>query len=222
MDNPPYEICLTDDGSRTVRRLADQVTYHSMRGALQGSLHVYFHAGLSHLTDEAKDITIFEVGFGTGLNALLSYRFALKHQIKITYHSIEKHKLPESVYSQLRYPELLSINPAVFEEFHDQPAGKYREYGRFFDLIIHEHDIFSHRHDAEYDVVFFDAFGPGADPEIWQDDVLHELYKSMRSGSCLVTFCAQGEFKRRLKALNFFVEGLAGPPGKREMTRAWK
>lgn len=217
---PKYEIVRTTDGSDTVQLIGTGVTFHSKHGAIQESNHVFIANGLSAFGD-GTDVSIFEMGFGTGLNAFLSYEYALRHNLSIHYTSIESTPLPSSITSQLNYPELLGDSTTIWSKLHEYPNLKTQLHPNFY-LEKHQVSIEEYVHGHGYDLIFFDAFGPGHQPTLWQDEVLSPLYESLKQGGMLVTFCAQGAFKRTLRRLGFEVEALPGPPGKREMTRAIK
>lgn len=219
--NSPYEIVRTADGSDTVRYIPDDVTFHSVHGAIQESLHVFIKHGLEALPKTKKSIHIFEMGLGTGLNALLALQFGQEHQLVIKYTAVEKFPLPSAITNNLNYSETLNISKEVLQKIHQEDSKSQNLDDRFI-LDRHETDIVNYHHQATYDLVFFDAFGPGHQPTLWQKSILDSFYHHMNTGGFLVTFCAQGAFKRTLKEIGFEVEALPGPPGKREMTRAIK
>jgi len=219
---PKFELIHTDDGSHTVRDTELGVTYHSTHGAITESTHVFIQHGLEYISQDLRPLRILEVGFGTGLNALLAYLFAEEHKYQIEYTALEPFPLPDSVTSRLNYADILE-KPAladVFSSMHHQPAGEIKTYGRHLKLSVLSVDLDRHVSATPYNLVFFDAFGPSAAPELWSLPALTTLKALLSGGAVLVTFCAQGQFKRNLKSLGFKVQSLPGPPGKREMTRA--
>jgi len=216
------EIRQTKDGSNTLYVPALNEHYHSVHGAWQESQHVFIKHGLEHVLAAKKDLKILEVGFGTGLNAILTFPFALARQAVIQYDTLEKFPLTEDVIAQLQYQKLI-LNPELYEVFlqmHSAPWNTPVELIPQFTLQkMHETLEAFAPPAAYYDVVYFDAFAPDKQPELWTDQLFAKLCKATRPGGVLVTYCAKGAFKRSLRAAGFAVEALPGPPGKREMTR---
>lgn len=219
------EIRQTKDGSNTLYVPALDEHYHSVHGALQESQHVFIKHGLEHVLQFRKDIKILEVGFGTGLNAILTYPFALAQKAFVQYDTLEKHPLQENVVEQLHFDNVI-LNPElqdVFRLMHKAPWNEPVDLIPYFTLQkIHETLEEFVAPQAYYDLIYFDAFAPEKQPELWSDEMFRKLYKATRPGGVLVTYCAKGSFKRSLKAAGFEVEALPGPPGKREMTRGLK
>lgn len=221
--NPSYEILVTEDESHTVRWIEGDVTFHSRHGAIQESQHVFIKYGLDALVKNGLNgITVFEMGFGTGLNALLAWKVAQQEKIHIDYQTIEQHFLPESIWGGLNHAAKLQIAPHLVSFMHSAPSNQSVNVDHHFSLKKYEEDIEHFTHSTSYDIIFYDAFGPGCHPEHWESKILSTLFATLRPGGFLITFCAQGAFKRSLKEVGFKVEPLPGPPGKREMTRAWK
>ncbi|WP_439881081.1 tRNA (5-methylaminomethyl-2-thiouridine)(34)-methyltransferase MnmD [Pontibacter sp. MBLB2868] len=219
------EIRQTKDGSNTLYVPELNEHYHSVHGALQESLHVFIKHGLENVLQNKKDIKILEVGFGTGLNAILTYPFALAKKAFIQYDTLEKFPLDKKVIMQLCFDKAI-LNPElyeVFQQMHNAPWNEPVDIIPYFTLQkIHETLEEFCSPAAYYDIVYFDAFAPEKQPELWSDEMFAKLYKATRPGGMLVTYCAKGSFKRSLKAAGFEVEALPGPPGKREMTRGVK
>ncbi|GAA4392301.1 tRNA (5-methylaminomethyl-2-thiouridine)(34)-methyltransferase MnmD [Hymenobacter koreensis] len=220
------EVRTTDDGSSTLYVPALDEHYHSTHGALQEAQHVYLGAGLEPaLVSSPSPIWVLEVGFGTGLNALLTLQRSLTSPQPIFYDTIEKHPLPQRVIKQLgaeRYilnPELLDCYQQLHQATWDVPVALTPQFAL--------HKISGALQSTElsegtYQVIYFDAFAPEKQPDMWTDTVFAQLYEAAAPGGCLVSYCAKGSFKRSLKAAGWLVEALPGPQGKREMTRAWK
>ncbi|WP_162427913.1 tRNA (5-methylaminomethyl-2-thiouridine)(34)-methyltransferase MnmD [Pontibacter pudoricolor] len=216
------EIRQTKDGSNTLYVPELNEHYHSVHGALQESQHVFIKHGLEHALEQKRDVKILEIGFGTGLNAILTLPFALAQQAFIQYDTLEKYPLTAEVVEQLHFEQFI-LNPELldyFKKMHAMPWNVPADLSPYFTLQkIHETLEEFSPPDAYYDVIYFDAFAPEKQPELWTAEVFAKLYKAVRPGGVLVTYCAKGAFKRNLKAAGFTVEALPGPPGKREMTR---
>jgi tRNA U34 5-methylaminomethyl-2-thiouridine-forming methyltransferase MnmC len=169
-------------------------------------------------------IRVFEVGFGTGLNAWLALIWAEQNQVPVLYHSIEPFPLEAEIYSQLNYTEHdhgIWHYHKYFQALHELPwneGGPVSEYFNFKkdQTTLEEADLYP------ADLVFYDAFAPSKQPELWTKEVLEPVVDAMRPGASFTTYCAMGQLKRDLKDLGLEVETLPGPPGKKEMTRAWK
>jgi tRNA U34 5-methylaminomethyl-2-thiouridine-forming methyltransferase MnmC len=220
------EVRTTGDGSSTLYVPALDEHYHSMHGAVQEAQHVYLQAGLEPmLTSTKAPLWVLEIGFGTGLNALLTLQRSLTANQPIFYDTIEKNPLSKAVIGQLgaeRYilnPELLDYQQQLHAAAWSAPVALTTRFalhkipGALQDTMLCE---------ETYNVIFFDAFAPEKQPDMWTDAVFAQLYDATAPGGVLVSYCAKGSFRRSLKAAGWKVEKLAGPPGKREMTRARK
>jgi tRNA U34 5-methylaminomethyl-2-thiouridine-forming methyltransferase MnmC len=213
---------ITGDGSSTIYVPELDEHYHSTHGAVQESEHVFINAGLKYI--EKREINLFEVGFGTGLNALLTYYGAEKLKIKVNYFSIEKYPLPPDEYNSLNYQEFLHDKQSIIKSIHLAEWGTLCEISPQFHLMKIEADalLFNLEGLPNFDLIYFDAFGPDKQPEMWQADLFSKLYQHCNPKAALVTYSAKGETRRRLQAAGFTTERLPGPPGKREMLRAIK
>jgi tRNA U34 5-methylaminomethyl-2-thiouridine-forming methyltransferase MnmC len=224
MNQNDIEVRITADGSTTLYRKDIDETYHSHHGALQEARHVFIKEGLCKKLDLTQ-IKILEVGLGTGLNALLTYLFALDNGLTIEYHGLEVFPLDAEILNQVNYNQIIpdSRTTEAFKLLHSHAWNQKFQWAPNFEMLkIHEklQDF-----DAEidtYDIIYFDAFGPRAQEEMWDFSNLEKLHQALNSNGILVTYCAKGSFKRNLKALGFVLENVPGPPGKREMTRAIK
>jgi tRNA U34 5-methylaminomethyl-2-thiouridine-forming methyltransferase MnmC len=219
-----YSIEETEDGSVTVYDKDAGATFHSRHGAITESKHIFIETGLDFVVPMlGKKLNVLEVGFGSGLNVLLTAIAAQKNQLEISYTAIECYPLPESVYSALNYAEV-EADASFFQNLH--LAGWGSSVGIFpgFELFKHHGDVnaFPFLMSPLYHLVYFDAFGPADAPEMWSVGLFEKIFESMNSEACLVTFSSKGEVKRMLKSAGFIVETLPGPPGKREITRAVK
>lgn len=222
-NNPSLEIQATNDGSHTLYRADLNETYHSHKGALGESEYVFIEKGLEHRSKESekKEISIFEVGLGTGLNALLSAQFAVKHDIKVHFHSVEPFPVPEAIYQQLNYADSKN-DQALFQAIHESTWEKAVVISDHFHLYKYEQKLEDFAVDVVVDVVYMDAFAPSKQAEVWALENLEKCYGLLNKGGILVTYCAQGQFKRNLKACGFELEVLPGALGKKEMVRAVK
>lgn len=199
--------------------------YHSTHGALQESKHVYIQNGLLQIQKSA--VRILEIGLGTGLNCLLTYDTFLKseHIHKIEYTAVEAFPIEPDIITELGYHNLIkSIDSEKFlKQLHTSPANTTFEAATNFYCLLHHRKIEEITLPKnEYDLVYFDAFGPRTQPEMWSEEILQKMFDSIDSGGMLLTYCAKGSVKRSLKSIGFVVESLPGPPGKREITRALK
>ncbi|MDR1882884.1 MAG: tRNA (5-methylaminomethyl-2-thiouridine)(34)-methyltransferase MnmD [Prevotella sp.] len=217
-------IELTADGSHTLFIPELNEHYHSVNGAIQESTHVFIEAGLKHC--EKDDIHVFEVGFGTGLNAFLTLLENRKSGKIIRYTSIEAYPLADIVIKKLNYPErCLPMAQDMYYKLHSAESGKETEITGDFYLTKIEADLtrfdFSETRENA-DVIYFDAFAPDKQPDMWTQEIFDGLYYLSGNGGILVTYCAKGAVRRMMRQAGFTTERLPGPPGKREMLRATK
>jgi len=219
-------IVLTGDGSSTLFSEEVNQHYHSHFGALQESMHIFIEAGLcANSLSQLKDLSILEIGFGTGLNALLTYFKAKELQKKIYYETIELYPLTLQEAGALNYPALLPY-PNVTEIFTKLHHVTWDQQEAISDgFILHKRHISAlqaHYSPNRFNLVYFDAFSPEAQPELWTKEVFEVLFESMKDESILLTYCTKGSVKQTLLALGFHIEKLPGPIGKREIMRAKK
>ncbi|HEY0739994.1 MAG TPA: tRNA (5-methylaminomethyl-2-thiouridine)(34)-methyltransferase MnmD [Chryseosolibacter sp.] len=218
------QIITTGDGSHSLLNTALNETYHSVHGAKRESIHVFIKQGLEYFLErKAVDtVKIFEVGFGTGLNALLTANFAQQHHQKISYTSIEAFPLDETIWKKLNYTES-SEDTVLFQRLHTATWQAENLINDFFSLTKLETTLQEVSPDQNvFDVVYFDAFAPSKQPELWEIEMLQKVFGALKPNGVFVTYCAKGQLKRDLKTIGFLVETLAGPPGKKEMVRALK
>jgi tRNA U34 5-methylaminomethyl-2-thiouridine-forming methyltransferase MnmC len=206
----------TADGSHTLYVPELNEHYHSVNGALQESMHVYVEAGFNRCGKQR--ISVLELGFGTGLNALLTFREAQKRNVSVSYTALEKYPLPETLTACLNYGTETHL-PDVFTELHAADWNEQREISPFFSLKKVQTDFFDYDFPGLYDVVFYDAFAPDKQPEVWSQALFNRIYDCMYPQGVLTTYCAKGEVRRMLQRAGFTVERIPGPPGKREMLR---
>ncbi len=217
------EIIVTKDGSHTLFNTELEETYHSIHGALQESKHVFISHGMEFaLSSGKKKLAILEVGFGTGLNALLTLQHSIKSSVHVEYTAVEPFPLTESVWTQLNYADTTEAF-YLFQKMHQSEWNKSASILTNFKLrkIKSKIQQVSFSEDT-FDIIYFDAFAPGKQPEMWEASLLGMIIPWMKQGAILVTYCAKGVVKRSLKNLGLSVETLPGPPGKREMIRALK
>jgi len=217
-----FQAVITEDGSTTLFIPKLNEHYHSIHGAVQESMHIFIREGYTQIRNFPAHI--FEAGFGTGLNAFLTFLVSEREGKSIHYTAIEKYPLEDQFVRQLNYPERTDPAKAgVFHALHDASWDQDIRISEYFTLHKMKGDLLEVQlPDTSYDLVFFDAFGPDKQPELWTEKIFRMLYQSMNEGASLVTFSVKGSVKRALKAAGFSLEKLPGPPGKREMTRATK
>ncbi len=218
------QIIITQDGSPTIRLEDEGVTYHSRYGAVQESQHVFIEAGLYYKAVTNKDLNILEVGFGTGLNTFLTCLEVDRLNLNVHYTALDTNPLTEELFTMLNYATFLqepSTNE-LFLKLHRCDWEKENLIGKGFKLLKKNFKAEEWRSENSYDLIYYDAFAPGSQPELWTPQVMQNMYDSLKEGGVLVTYSAKSAFKRTLKNAGFEVEALPGPPGKREMTRAIK
>jgi tRNA U34 5-methylaminomethyl-2-thiouridine-forming methyltransferase MnmC len=215
-------IIETEDGSHSLYSEQFAVGYHSIYGAIQESQHVFIQAGLAPALAIKPSIRVFEMGFGSGLNAYLSLLFLNDQQKSIYFESIEAFPIPLAQAASLNYASLLKGSIDDFLALHQAPWNEPTVITPQFTLCKYAGTVQASPLGGDFDVVFFDAFAPSSQPELWEPSVFRKIYEAMAPGGIFVTYCAKGVVKRSLRAIGFQVEGIPGPPGKREMTRAIK
>lgn len=218
------ELRLTADGSPTLYLPDFDETYHSRHGSIQESMHVFIEAGLKNCPAEFKPLEILEIGFGSGLNALLTYQTARNASGReIAYSALEpfplKPQLAKSFLNQL--PEDLQLEWESFERMHALDEGEVRLSDHFL-LRRFRSGLADFVTDRKYHLIYFDAFAPRVQPDLWTEATFRRLSSMMEEGGKWVSYCAKGSVRRALQSSGFFCERLPGPKGKREMLRATK
>ncbi|MBK5194461.1 MAG: tRNA (5-methylaminomethyl-2-thiouridine)(34)-methyltransferase MnmD [Proteiniphilum sp.] len=214
----------TEDGSHTLYVPELDEHYHSTHGAIQESMHVYIDAGLRHCNN--AEINLLEIGFGTGLNAFLTLLEAEKLQKKIHYTTLELYPVSVSNAAMLNFSDI--IDPSrkeSFEKLHTAVWEEWVQISPFFwlkKLNMDLRDLPVSPPDEKFDLIFYDAFAPEKQPEMWREEIFNGLYTFSSGNAILTTYCAKGVVRRMLQAAGFSVERLSGPPGKREILRARK
>lgn len=216
-------IVISADGSHTIISPTFNVPYHSKHGAIIESEVVFIQAGLQHFFDthHPTEIQVFEMGFGSGLNALMTKLWTDKFQLHVNYHSIEAFPLPENLFQSLNYGEILR-DQETFLQLHTCAWDEEKKISNYFLLKKYQGDVESVSLTTNFHVIYYDAFAPSSQPHLWQYEMMLKMFGALSNNGILVTYCAQGAFKRTLKEVGFTVECIPGPPGKREMVRAIK
>ena len=209
----------TKDGSHTLFNEKIGEHYHSVFGAIQESEHIFIRAGLEGCKNRGKELRVLEIGFGTGLNGLLTLKWAEEHHQPVQYVGIETFPLAHTVLEKLNYPALLHSDSALFMMMHSSTV--FRQVSPFFSIrILHEEFQNFQSKFNRFHVIFFDAFSPDSQPEMWAEEGFRKLHNVLVPGGILVTYSCKGSVKRALKAAGFRLEKLPGPPGKREFLKA--
>ncbi len=221
-------IQLTADGSNTIAIPQLNVTYHSKHGAIQESQHVFIKEGLQYLLrtntfDKTEPINILEVGFGTGLNGWLSLYEAIKYNQKIFYQTIEPYPLSIDETEKLNYPELFNGDlKKYFLQLHMCEWNKEISIHSLFSFKKINAALQDFTAKEKFHLIYFDAFDPNVQPELWTRQIFKKLYDFLYDNGILVTYSSKGSVRRAMQAAGFSTEKIAGPPGKREITRAKK
>ena len=218
-----YEVILTNDGSHTLYLPEMKEQYHSLNGAITESKHVYVDKGFLHC--KLQNPVLFEVGFGTGLNALLTALHAEKIKKKCLFYTIEKYPLDKKIIKELNYGHIISEQAhIIFNELHESEWNKIIPVNDYFNLFKIEADLttFPFNKIPLFDIIYFDAFGPDKQPDIWTPDIFKKIAGQTSSGGIIVTYSAKGEVRRQLNMASFTMERLSGPPGKKQMLRGIK
>ena len=214
------ELITTADGSHSLYRPDLDEQYHSVFGAIQESSYIYIRCGFSFI--QKSGIQVFEMGFGTGLNALLTWLESDQKKKKVKYYSVEKYPLDSETVSLLNYPSFLDpLSGEVFRRIHMADWNRSQMLDHFTLHKIHG-DILDIEIPKGNDLVYFDAFSPDKEPELWSERVFHRIYDSMLPGGIFITYSAKGEVKRKLQKIGFKVEKLPGPPRKLHILQAVK
>ena len=216
-----YELIITEDGSHTLFVPAIDECYHSTHGAVQESKHIFIEAALKQCTK--TEIRVLEIGFGTGLNAFLTMIEAERSDKKIHYTSLEKYPVEVGKALQLNYPEAFpAVSREIFELLHTSVWGEEVQIGSNFWLTKTEADFTQFNFNEMFDVVYFDAFSPEKQPEMWSVELFEKIFIQCNPGAALTTYCAKGVVRRAMQSAGFQVERLPGPPGKRQILRSTK
>ncbi len=216
------QIIVTADGSTTIYLPERDECYHSKNGAIQETYHVFIKHGLDFF--EKKEISILEMGFGTGLNAFITFIESQKRKLKIDYTGVEAFPLSVEEAGKLNFVERLEARESadIFDKMHLPSHGteiSLSESFSFTKLILRFEEL---ELSESYDLIYFDAFGFGMQPELWSAEIFEKMYSALSPNGILVTYAARSVIKRNMQAAGFRVEKLPGALGKREMFRALK
>ena len=219
------EIITTKDGSKTIHLPEWNESYHSQHGAYQEAVHVFIKSGLHQFKGVKSKVAILEVGFGTGLNALITCKEAAEIGMTIDYEGLEAFPVSQEEWQAMDYTALDALLDckSTHEELYNVPWNRRKEINAKFSLTKWNTTLqeFSPKA-AQYDLIYFDAFGPRVQPEMWTLSIFQKLYAALNDSGIFVTYCCKGQVRRDLISAGFEVEKIPGPPGKREMLRAFK
>lgn len=216
------EIIKTSDGSTTIHLQEWDECYHSKHGAIQEAKHVFIKNGLNLF--EGNPVSILEIGFGTGLNAFITFLESNIKNQKINYVGVEAYPVEANEVLEMNYVEELGADTYkdIFQKMHECEWNQKTQISPDYSLTKRK-QFFNEIDDHEtFDLIYFDAFGYRVQPELWSIEIFQKMYNSLKQNGVLVTYAARGIVKRNMISVGFTVEKLAGPPGKREMFRAFK
>ena len=220
------EIIKTADGSTTIYLPEWEENYHSKHGAIQEAQHVFLQMGLKHQLERSstKEIKILEIGFGTGLNAFLTLLEAIEQDLRIHYVGVEAYPVKPEELVALNFADNSEKKDAseLFKNLHEIAWNREVDITSNFRLNKRQQNFTEISDQTTFDIVYFDAFGPRVQPELWTEDIFLKMYTALKPSGILVTYSAKGAVRRAMQAVGFEVERLPGPPGKRQMLRATK
>ncbi len=221
------EIIITTDGSHSIAIPEMGVTYHSSHGAIQESMHVFIQSGLRYFNGKNGShiaLSVFEMGLGTGLNALLTLAEAEKSKQKIYYEAIETHPLEPNIIAALNYCEQLQRPDleTFFKQLHECAWDTVIDITPHFSFIKKKISLTDYSADQQFNIIYFDAFAPDIQPDLWTVAAFKKLYAAMQNGSVLTTYCSKSIVRKAMAEAGLIVEKIPGPPHKREMVRAVK
>lgn len=216
------EILITSDGSTTIHLPDWNEQYHSKHGAIQEANHVFLTHGFRIL--EQKEIRLLEIGFGTGLNCFITFLEAEKRKKNMEYVGVEAYPVLHDEIGKLNFVSELNAGEkqGVFENMHKVSWEEKHQLSETFSLIKRKQFFKDIDDEDRYDLIYFDAFGPRVQPELWTEEIFSGMYKALKNKGVLVTYSAKGSVRRAMQSVGFSVERLPGPPGKREMLRGRK
>ena len=216
------EIIITSDGSTSIHLPEWEESYHSKHGAIQEAQHVFIKNGLSLC--KGQSVSVLEIGFGTGLNAFITFLESQKNNQDINYVGVEGFPIPPEEVAQMNYVKQLNANQfeSEFKMMHTSDWDENVTISDTFRLTKRK-QLFNDINDKnQFDIIYFDAFGYRVQPELWSVEIFTRMFDALKEGGILVTYACRGPIKNAMKEAGFKIEKLAGPPGKREMLRGWK
>ena len=218
------EILITSDGSTTIHLPDWDEQYHSKHGAIQEAYHVFLRAGFNHIIKNTKDVSILEIGFGTGLNAFITFLEAEIKAIKINYVGVEAYPISAEEILELNYVKELNAakHQLIFDKLHTVSWEEKQPISVDFQLTKRKQFFQDISDKNVFDLIYFDAFGAQNQPELWTEDIFLRMFTAIKENGILVTYSAKGSVRRAMQTVGFTVERIPGPPGKREMLRARK
>lgn len=221
------EIITTADGSKTIYLPEWDEHYHSKHGAVQEAYHVFIKHGFEHILknrESLEQLSILEIGFGTGLNAFITLVESQRIGLTVDYQGIEAYPVKMDEAIDLNYSDALSLkdHDAVFREIHQVPWETAHAISSHFNLVKRKQFFHDIDDKEQHELIYFDAFGARVQPELWTESIFSKMHDALKHNGVLVTYSAKGSVRRAMQAVGFAVERLPGPPGKREMLRATK
>lgn len=213
------EILITSDGSSTIHLPDWNEQYHSKNGSINESYHVFIESGLKQV--DANEVAILEIGFGTGLNCLITF---LEAEREINYHGVEAYPVTPEEIEKMNFISILGAEKAsgIFQKMHQVSWGTKHQITNSFFLEKRKQFFEDIDDEDAFDLIYFDAFGARVQPQLWTEVIFLKMYNALKENGILVTYSAKGSVRRAMQAVGFTVERLPGPPGKREMLRARK
>ncbi len=219
------KIIITGDGSKTIHLKDWNEHYHSIHGAIQEAYHVFIQHGLKCYCQiyEPSDLSILEIGFGTGLNGFITCLETKKIRCNINYIGVEAYPVSKEEIDQLNYANLISNEQEdIFNKMHEVSWEIPMRITSNFKLTKRQQFFSDIKDESCFEIIYFDAFGARVQPELWTEEIFKIMYKALKEKGVLVTYSAKGSARRAMEAAGFFTERLQGPPGKRHMLRATK
>jgi tRNA U34 5-methylaminomethyl-2-thiouridine-forming methyltransferase MnmC len=211
------KIIITGDGSKTIQLIDWNEQYHSIHGAIQEAKHVFID-NLVKFKTKKTELQIFEMGFGTGLNAFLTCQIACELNLAIDYYSLEAFPLQMDEVKELNYTELLNDQTSILEMLHQANWNEFVEINSNFGIAKIGQTLENWESGIKtFDFIFYDAFGPRVQPHLWTVEIFEKLYAATKKGGIFLTYCAKGQVRRDLQSVGYKITRLPGPPGKREM-----
>jgi len=215
------KIFVTEDGSHSMFSEKHGVSYHSKYGAIQETEHVFINAAFRHQLPSSS-LSILDIGFGTGLNAYMTYLEAISKKVNVNYVGIEAYPISLEEAQQFNYAQQLKQDNSTFLKLHESDWDIPHKVSEFFIFEKNQTRFENLNFKNQFDIIYFDAFAPNAQPELWEENVLQKMFDALKVNGVLTTYCAKGVVKRTLKKVGFEIDAIPGPPGKREMTRGKK